>query len=194
MEKIEDQAPKEHKKNWREVYASVDEIKDFLANRIFLRHNVITRRVEYRLASSFTQDFMPYIIYEMIYEMAYSFALWSAGRKRSPVWGYLFDRIPPGDRYKAYHACDLWYMFGNMDKSWRPFGEEDFKLRDEMVQYVSNFVYYGNPNGGGLPYWPSLSFRRRQFRYFGDDERRLIGPVRSRNKEWKTFFRDKGPM
>ena len=60
MEKIEDQAPKEHKKNWREVYASVDEIKDFLANRIFLRHNVITRRVEYRLASSFTQDFMPY--------------------------------------------------------------------------------------------------------------------------------------
>ena len=59
MEKIEDQAPKEHKKNWREVYASVDEIKDFLANRIFLRHNVITRRVEYRLASSFTQDFMP---------------------------------------------------------------------------------------------------------------------------------------
>ena len=60
MEKIEDQAPKEHKKNWREVYSSVDEIKDFLANRIFLRHNVITRRVEYRLASSFTQDFMPY--------------------------------------------------------------------------------------------------------------------------------------
>ena len=50
----------EHKPNWKEVYSSVDEIKDFLANRIFLRHNVITRRVEYRLASSFTQDFMPH--------------------------------------------------------------------------------------------------------------------------------------
>ena len=50
----------EHKPNRREVYASVDDIKDFLANRIFLRHNVITRRVEYRLASSFTQDFIPY--------------------------------------------------------------------------------------------------------------------------------------
>ena len=50
----------ERKPNWQEVYASVDDIKDFLANRIFLRHNVITRRVEYRLASSFTQDFMPY--------------------------------------------------------------------------------------------------------------------------------------
>jgi len=50
----------EHKPNWKEVYASVDDIKDFLANRIFLRHNVITRRVEYRLASSFTQDFTPY--------------------------------------------------------------------------------------------------------------------------------------
>jgi len=50
---------KERKPNWREVYASVDDIKDFLANRIFLRHNVITRRVEYRVPSSFTQDFMP---------------------------------------------------------------------------------------------------------------------------------------
>ena len=50
----------ERKPNWQEVYASVDDIKDFLANRIFLRHNVITRRVEYRLASSFTQDFMPH--------------------------------------------------------------------------------------------------------------------------------------
>lgn len=50
---------KERKPNWTEMYASVDEIKDFLGNRIFLRHNVITRRVEYRMPSSFTQDFQP---------------------------------------------------------------------------------------------------------------------------------------
>ena len=71
MEKKEEQAPKEHKKrsaqgdafhkkNWQEIYATVDDIRDFLANSVFLRRNVITRRVEYRAPSSFTQDFQPY--------------------------------------------------------------------------------------------------------------------------------------
>ena len=33
---------KEHKKNWRELYASIDDIKQFLLERVILRHNVIT--------------------------------------------------------------------------------------------------------------------------------------------------------
>ena len=142
------------------------------------------------IAGVTSQDFMPYIIYDI----AEGMGIIRAFHRHFPVWGYMFDKELPGKKYKAFHAADLWYMFGNMDKSWRPFGEEDFKLRDEMVQYVTNFVYYGNPNGGGLPFWPSLGVGRRKFRYFGDDDRRLIGPVRSRNKEWKTFLRDKGPM
>ena len=47
---------KERKKNWREVYASVDDIKAFLADRIILRHNVITGRVECRVPSSYETD------------------------------------------------------------------------------------------------------------------------------------------
>ena len=47
---------KECKKNWREVYASVDDIKAFLADRIILRHNVITGRVECRVPSSYETD------------------------------------------------------------------------------------------------------------------------------------------
>ena len=30
---------KEHKKNWREEYATVEEIKDFLRTHVFLRYN-----------------------------------------------------------------------------------------------------------------------------------------------------------
>ena len=41
--------PKEHKPNWREVYATVEDIKGFLADHIYLRHNVITRRAECRI-------------------------------------------------------------------------------------------------------------------------------------------------
>ena len=46
---------KVHKKpNWKEYTASVEDIKAFLTDRIYLRHNVITGRVEYRLPSSYT--------------------------------------------------------------------------------------------------------------------------------------------
>ena len=47
---------KEHKKNWREVYASVGDIKAFLGGRLYLRHNVITGRVECRLPSNYETD------------------------------------------------------------------------------------------------------------------------------------------
>ena len=47
---------KERKPNWKEYTASVEDIKTFLADRIFLRHNVITGRVECKLPSSYWND------------------------------------------------------------------------------------------------------------------------------------------
>ena len=47
---------KERKANWKEYTASVEDIKAFLADRIFLRHNVITGRVECRLPSNYERD------------------------------------------------------------------------------------------------------------------------------------------
>ncbi|UPS45030.1 virulence-associated E family protein [Prevotella sp. E15-22] len=46
----------ERKPNWKEVYASVEDIKTFLSDRIVLRHNVVTRRVEFRLPSSYEHE------------------------------------------------------------------------------------------------------------------------------------------
>ena len=37
---------KEHKKSWQEVYASIDDIKRFLLERVMLRYNVITKQTE----------------------------------------------------------------------------------------------------------------------------------------------------
>ena len=39
---------KEHKSNWQEYTAMPEDINAFLMDNIFLRHNVITGRVEYR--------------------------------------------------------------------------------------------------------------------------------------------------
>ena len=36
---------KERKPNWKEYTATVEDIKNFIMDRVLLRHNVITRRV-----------------------------------------------------------------------------------------------------------------------------------------------------
>ena len=49
MEKKEDQAPKEHKPNWRETRATEEDIQNFLMGTLYLRHNVITGKDEFRV-------------------------------------------------------------------------------------------------------------------------------------------------
>ena len=48
-ERKKDEEKKEHKKPWREYTATVEDIQNFLMDRVLLRHNVITGRVEYRI-------------------------------------------------------------------------------------------------------------------------------------------------
>lgn len=49
VKKKEETEKRKHKKPWTEVYASVEEIKAFLIDHVYLRHNVVKRRVEARL-------------------------------------------------------------------------------------------------------------------------------------------------
>ena len=50
--------PKEHKKNWREVNATPEEIKAFLSDHVYLRYNLVKYRLEARLPADdpFWQD------------------------------------------------------------------------------------------------------------------------------------------
>ena len=137
-----------------------------------------------------SQDFMPYIIFEM----TYSWAKLHVKQGKSPVYGYLFDRELPGKSFKAFHASDLWYLFGNMDRSWRPFGQKDYDLKDQMIDYVANFVKTLDPNGEGLPEWPAISRKNKRFRHFDGTDQGLISPMACRWKELYSFLFDHGPM
>lgn len=46
----------ECKPNWKEYMATVEDVQNFIMDRLMLRHNVITRRVEYRLPSSYEHE------------------------------------------------------------------------------------------------------------------------------------------
>lgn len=77
---------------------------------------------------------------------------------KHPAYVYYFDRHPPGhdsDRYGAYHSAELVYVFDNLDSVKRPWTETDRKLARIMSSYWVNFARTGDPNGAGLPHWPT---------------------------------------
>lgn len=81
---------------------------------------------------------------------------WGEERQKSgskPAWVYYFTRQLPGDDAGAFHSSELWYMFGTLNRCWRPSTEGDFALSDHMVTYWANFMKTGDPNGDGLPQW-----------------------------------------
>lgn len=74
-----------------------------------------------------------------------------------PVYVYRFDAAPPTDGRPAltgsFHSSELWSVFHTMDRSWRPFTDADRALSDRIVDYWTNFVKYGNPNGSAPGAW-----------------------------------------
>ncbi len=137
-----------------------------------------------------SQDFMPYLIFEL----AYGWAKRNARENRQPVYGFFFDRQLPGNRYKAFHAADLWYFFGNMDRCWRPFEKTDYELSAQMIDYTAEFVKKQDPNREGLPRWEPVSRKQKGFRKFDGFSQGYASPFECRKKLLHTFLRDKGPM
>lgn len=66
---------------------------------------------------------------------------------------YFFDLDSPGDDSRAFHSCDLRYLFGTLSNGWRPYGERDYAVSAQLTEYLANFARSGDPNGEGLPRW-----------------------------------------
>jgi para-nitrobenzyl esterase len=84
------------------------------------------------------------------------------GRDGRAAWLYVFDRRPPfpaGSVYAGWgasHYAELWYVFGHLDQQAWPWTTADRQLAERIVGYWANFAAYGDPNGPGLPRWPSF--------------------------------------
>ena len=72
---------------------------------------------------------------------------------RQAPYLYYFDRQMPGDNAGAFHSAELWYVFGTLDRCWRPLTRADQELAKMIGGYWANFAKTGNPNGKGLPRW-----------------------------------------
>lgn len=119
------------------------------------------------------KDMMPFILYTAAIDYAKKRA--NVGGK--PVYLYYFDRIQPGDTtFGAFHAADLYYVFGTLYRNQRPFDDVDFRIAENMIDYISNFVKNGNPNCSDLPVWEPATIEKQRFINFGDNEPRMMEP------------------
>jgi len=78
------------------------------------------------------------------------------------VYYYQFSRAPPfpnGNRYYglgATHGMEMPYVFDHLRQQQVPWTAKDRELAGELAEYWANFAKTGDPNGRGLPVWPSF--------------------------------------
>ena len=107
-----------------------------------------------------SEDVMPLILYVMMRLLAKK-QLGSAN-----TYSYYFCRQLPGDDLGAWHSSDLWYTYGALEKCWRNFTKEDRELSNRMMDYFTNFICTGDPNGSELPVWPPYRKGKNRFMHF----------------------------
>lgn len=74
--------------------------------------------------------------------------------KANGAYQYYFDIDAPGDDdNRAFHSADLRYIFGTLDRSHRPYNENDRKISEMMIDYIIQFARTGDPNCGSYPLW-----------------------------------------
>ena len=117
------------------------------------------------MAGSTSEDVMPPIIYAMGRDWC------AAQEKKSYAW--FFDRQLPGDDNGAWHSSDLWYWFGTLDNCWRPMEAKDYDLSRQMVDYLTNFCKYADPNGNGLTAWLPMGKGQKKVLRLGEGETRM---------------------
>ena len=76
------------------------------------------------------------------------------------VFEYAFLREPPTDASHpasaagAFHSAELWYTFGTLSRSWRPFTPADTELSARMLDAWTGFCKSGDPG------WPAFKYNQ----------------------------------
>lgn len=90
----------------------------------------------------------------------------------SEAYLYWFTWAPPieeAERYGAFHAAEIGYVFGNLDLFGAVPTDDDRAFSDLMATIWTQFARTGNPNGEGLPEWPAYARENEAYMELGVD-------------------------
>ena len=110
----------------------------------------------------------------------WSWARLQSARGKGKAFLYYFDQHPPRTPgspeadHGTPHGVDVPYVFENLEGS--P-AAEDRHISETMATYWTNFAKRGDPNGHGVPAWPTFSDATPLVMYLGPTAR--TGPVPS---------------
>lgn len=105
---------------------------------------------------------------------AYPSRIWvrSMENVTSDAYLYWFTWQPPIERqeeYRAFHAAEIGYVFGDLDLFGAVPTEADHTFSDLMATVWTQFAKTGNPNGEGLPEWPAYTRENEAYMELGVD-------------------------
>ncbi|MBE6128869.1 MAG: carboxylesterase family protein [Erysipelotrichaceae bacterium] len=95
-----------------------------------------------------------------LYQGCISFAENRDENANQPCYVYYFKKKLPGDDAGAFHSSELWYVFGTIDRCWRPMGRRDWMLSNLMLDMWTDFMKNQEPGGGWKAYTKENRFVR----------------------------------
>lgn len=113
---------------------------------------------------------------ELYADGAFTYAMraWARSMATVPSDAYLYwftwaPPVPDSERYGAFHAAEIGYVFGNVDLFDAVPTDADRALSDQMASIWAQFARTGNPNGEGLPEWPAYTRENEAYMEFGKE-------------------------
>ena len=105
---------------------------------------------------------------------AYPMRAWARDMQKvsSDAYLYWFTWHPPvenQDFYRAFHAGEIGYIFGNLTLFNASPTDADRAFSDKLSTIWTQFAKTGNPNGNDIPDWPAFSIQNEAYMELGPE-------------------------